>query len=89
MEFNIEKIVSDIDFLSNELVDIGNGIMLTNKEITILDKYNINYAQCGTLKEILLKIEEVFCDECGESLDDLDDISISIAERDYYENTNK
>ena len=89
MEYDIEKLVGDLDFFSGKLVNCANGIVLTNKEIEVLDRYNIDYKSCVNLKEILMKIEELFYDEDVESFDDLDAISLSIAERDYYQNTNK
>ena len=89
MEYNIDEIVKNMDFLSGKLVDLGNGLMLTNKEIEVLDRYNINYKNCSNLKEVLSKIEEVFYDEDGADLEELDIVSETIAERDYYQNTNK
>ncbi len=88
MEYNISELVSNLDFISNELVNCGNNLMLTNKEIEVLNRYNIDYKSCINLKEVLRKIEDVFYDEDGD-LEDLDNISLSIAERDYYQNTNK
>ena len=88
MEYNIDAIVKNMDFVSGKLVDFGNGLMLTNKEIEVLDRYNINYKGCSTLKEVLSKIEEVFYEEDSD-LEDLDIVSETIAERDYYQNTNK
>lgn len=86
-EYNIDKLVSELDFESNSLVDCGRGIYLTNYEIDVLNKYNINYKGCINLKEIIYYIEDILKDD--NSLDDLDIISRSISERDYYQNTNK
>lgn len=88
MEYNIDEIVKNMDFVSGKLVDLGNGLMLTNKEIEVLDRYNINYKCCCNLKEVLSLIEEVFYEEDSD-LEDLDIVSETIAERDYYQNTNK
>ena len=60
MEYDIEKIVSNMDFKSLELVNLNNGLSLTNNEIMILDRYGIDYKQCSSLKEVLSLIEEVF-----------------------------
>lgn len=88
MEYDINKLVRDIDFTSNSLVDVGNGIMLTNREIEILDNYKINYKNSRSLSEIIFQIEEIII---GMDIvdEELDYVSSSIAERDYYENTNK
>ena len=88
MEYDIDKLVSEMDFTSNELQDIGNNILLTNKEIEILNRYKINYKKCLSLKEILFEIENVI-EDMDIVEEDLDQISASIAERDYYLNTNK
>ena len=88
MEYDIDKLVTEMDFKSNELKTISKNVMLTNKEIDVLNRYNINYSTCTTLKEILFAIEDVLSDmDIAE--DELEDISQSIAERDYYQNTNK
>ena len=70
-------------------MDCGNGLMLTNGEISVLKRFGINYLTCNSLKEVLYKIEVVLKDEWDADLDDLDMVAASIAERDYYQNTNK
>lgn len=88
MKYDIDKLVTEMDFKSNELKTINKNVMLTNKEIDVLNRYNINYSTCTTLKEILFAIEDVLSDmDIAE--DELEEISQSIAERDYYQNTNK
>lgn len=89
MEYDIDKLVAQMDFSKNHLVDCGNGLMLTNGEISILKRFGIDYMKCGTLKEILYNIQTVLNEEEYDDLDDLDFIASSIAERDYYLNTNK
>ncbi len=88
MEYDIDKLVRDMDFVSSSFVTCNNGLMLTNKEIEVLKRYKIDYENCNHLKEVLEKIEEVFLED-DTDLDDLEDVSLSIAERDYYQNTNK
>lgn len=86
-EYDIEGLVSNIDFNSNSFQNI-NGMMLTNREIEVLNKYKIPYQNCHNLKEVIFEIEEVI-DEMDIIEDDLDYISSTISERDYYQNTNK
>lgn len=86
-EYNLEEIINDLDFKSNSLNDCGKGVFLTNFEIDILEKYDIDYKNTTSLKEVLFLVEEILDDDS--SLDDLENISKSIAERDYYMNTNK
>ena len=88
MEYDIDQLVGQLDFSSNELQVIGKNIMLTNHEIEVLERYKIEYTRCNSLKEILFEVEDMISD-----MDDVDEeleaISQSISERDYYQNTNK
>ena len=86
MEYDIDSIIDDLDFKSNSINDI-NGLLLTNKEIEILDRYNIDYKKCISLKEVIYLIEDTL--DLEEDSEDLELISQSISERDYYQNTNK
>lgn len=87
MEYDIDSIIDTIDFNKNKMNDLGHSIFLTNFEIEVLDKYGINYKNSNSLKSIIFQIEEILNEDS--SLEDLDIISNSIAERDYYLNTNK
>ena len=89
MEYDINKLVEGLDFSINQFVDCGNGLMLTNGEISILKRFNINYMKCTSLKELLYNIELVLREEDDDGLDELDFVASTIAERDYYQNTNK
>ena len=86
-EYNLEELVKNLDFSSNSLNDCGNGILLTNFGIDILNKYKIDYKNSTSLKEILFLVEDMLNED--NSLEDLESISASIAERDYYMNSNK
>ena len=86
-DYNIDELVGNFDFDSNKFNNI-NGLMLTNREIEVLDRYKINYKNKKSLKEIIFEIEELLNDM--DIVDeDLDYISGTISERDYYQNTNK
>ena len=87
-EYDIDSLVSNLDFVSNHLVDTGNGLMLTNREIDVLKQYKIDYKKCKTLKEVLYEIDNIIQDMDIVD-DDLDYISFTISERDYYQNTEK
>lgn len=87
MDYDIDKLVSEIDFNSNALRSVGN-VLLTNREIEVLDQYNVEYKKCSSLKEILFEIEEIINDDCLDS-EELELVAMSISERDYYQNTNK
>lgn len=88
MDYDIEKLVGEMDFSSNELQTINKNVMLTNHEIDVLKRYKIDYLKCHSLKEIIYEIESILSDmDIVE--EDLESISESISERDYYQNTNK
>jgi hypothetical protein len=89
VNFDISSLVAGLDFNTNHFVDAGNGLMLTNGEISVLKRFGINYLKCSTLKEILYQIDIVLKEEEDDDLEDLDLVASSIAERDYYQNTNK
>ena len=78
---------NSLDLESNLLKTYKSGVMLTNYETQVLDKYNVDYRSVSSLKEIIYLVEEVLNEDS--SLDDLENISLSISERDYYMNTNK
>ncbi len=88
MEYDIEQLVGEMDFTSNQLQTIGSNIMLTNHEIEVLNRYKIPYLKCHSLKEILFEVEEIL-EDMDIVDEDLESISESISERDYYQNTNK
>ena len=62
----------------------SNKIMLTSKQIAVLESYNIDYNQ--NVKMILYEIDQILNDDYDEVLDE---ISKDIAEMDYYNNTQK
>ena len=77
---NIDNIIED-----NKINKINDNIYLTNKDIKILKKYNIDYLS-STLEELLFKIEMILNEEY---IDELENVSLSISEFNYYHNTNK
>lgn len=87
MEEHIQDVISGLDFKRGILEDCGNGILLTNYEISVLNKYKINYKNCSSLKDVIFLIEKNLSEY--DELEDLEEISQTIAERDYYVNTNK
>ncbi len=87
-EYDIDSLIGEMDFVSGQFQDVGNGIQLTNREIEVLDQYKIPYRSCHNLKEILFQIEELI-EDMDIVDEELDWIASCISERDYYQNTNK
>ena len=84
MDEYISEVASNLD-LSNTLQEV-NGFLLTAKECQVLDQFGVDYKSCNSLKEVLFEIEGVLEEQYD---DQLEDVSISISERDYYQNSNK
>ena len=89
MEYDIDKLIVEMDFNSLKMSSCKNGLLLTNQEVEVLRRYDIDYESCSSLKDVLFKIEDVLSLEVIDDAMDLENISQSIAERDYYQNTNK
>lgn len=85
-DYNLNDLLNNIDFESNRLVKINNKLYLTNYQIEILNKYNIDYKSLGNLSSIIYVAEEILVED---DYEDLDEIIRELSERNYYENTNK
>ena len=72
---------------NNKLIKINKNIFLTNYEINILEMYKINYHTCNNYQEILFFVEEEI--ELNDDSQELEQILLSISERNYYQNTHK
>ena len=80
MDEEINKIIND-----NSLNYVDN-LILNNHEISILDRYDIDYKRWGDMKDLIFLLEDYLNDiEDNE----LEEILMSISERDYYKNSNK
>lgn len=88
-DYNIDELISAIDFEKNKLHKTKYDIFLTTYEIDTLNKYHIPYDTCTNAKQILQRIESIILDLDKEGQEELDQVSMTIAERDYYQNTNK
>lgn len=71
---------------SLNLNKINDRLYLTNKEIEVLEKYDIDYHT--SIEELLFTLDEILNDSNGEYID-LEEVSNSISEFNYYHNTNK
>lgn len=71
---------------SLNLNKINDKLYLTNKQIEVLEKYDIDYHT--SIEELMFNLEEILNESNGEYTD-LEDVSNSISEFNYYHNTNK
>ena len=65
-----------------------NNIYISEEQKNILDKYNINVNNYSSLNELIYDIEECLNDSF-EALEDLEWVSQTISEYNYYNNVNK
>jgi len=82
---NYEKIINST-ISKNKLIKINEKIYLTKEQIEILKKYQIPY-HCNSLNELIFYIEEILQE--NPDFEDLENLSLSLAEIDYYSNYRK
>lgn len=80
---NIEE-----DFNKRSLKQRKNGIYLSDEQINILEKYNINYLNYNNINELIFYIEDYLNNSYME-LEDLESVSEALSNSNYYNNTNK
>ena len=85
-DYNLNDLLNNIDFNKNKLVKVNEKLYLTNYQIEVLNKYNIDYKSLGNLSSIIYVAEEILEED---DYEDLDEIIRELAERNYYEHTNK
>ena len=69
-----------------KLNKINDNLYLTNKQIEVLERYDINYNT--NIESLMFELEEILNDSDGD-LSDLEEVSNAISEFNYYHNTNK
>lgn len=84
-DYNLNELLNDIDFNKNKLVKVNEKLYLTNYQIEVLNKYEIDFQNLN-LSSIIFLGEEILEED---DYDDLDEVIRELAERNYYENINK
>lgn len=87
MNEEINDILNNIDFDNNKLIKINNNLYLTNNQINILKRYNIEYETSNSLRDLMIKIEDIL--DYEEDIPELEELLDKLSERNYYEFTNK
>ena len=82
---DIDNIVG-IDFYINMHKKRDNGMLLSDYQIEVLKKYDIDYLKYNNISSLIYEIEEILNADYNE---DLDKLSSELAEFNYYNNTNK
>lgn len=84
---DIEKLVKDVYEDKSFIKNRGNGIYLSDNDIEVLKRYDIDYSKYNSLNNLIFDIEEILNYEVD--IDDLDEVSRRLSELNYYNNTNK
>lgn len=88
-EIDVNDLLKDIDLEKDMLKDYGNGMLLTENYIEVLNRYNIDYKKCSSLNSLIYEIEECLNDSYTADADDLEWLATELSERNYYQNTRK
>ena len=85
-----DNYIYENDMISNDkkFLKKHNNIYISDEQIEILNKYNIDINKYKNVSELIYDIEEYLNDSYN-TLDDLEWVSESLSEYNYYNNTNK
>ena len=86
MEFNLNE--EDIVSLDNKFLKKHNNIYISDEQVNILKKYNIDINNYKDISRLIYDIEE-YLNDSYDTLDDLEWVSETLSEYNYYNNTNK
>ncbi len=86
-EIDINELIKNLYDDKGMIKMCGNGIYLSDNDIEVLKKYNIDYHNYSSVGSLIFDIEEILNEEV--ELDDLEDLSKRLSELNYYNNTNK
>lgn len=81
----IEELVGLKDNDKNMLKARNNGLLLTDNQISLLERYNIDASKCGSMSELLYMIDQVDDPED----DELTYLTEQLSEIKYYKDTRK
>ncbi len=85
----IEELVGLKDIDKEFLKERENGLLLTDKQVETLNRHKINTSQAKSMDELLYMINEQLDGAEEGEFEDLEYLADVIAERKYYESTNK
>lgn len=82
----IESLLNDINIDQYKTQKVNDYITLTNYQIEVLKRFDIDPSLYTKLKDIIYVAEEIYEETLDEGLNIVLD---ELSERNYYENTNK
>ena len=86
-DYDINSLLDDLDIENNLHTYVVNDIYLSNKQINVLKRNNINYKKYTNLSTLIYDIEEYLND--GNDDLELENLLDELAEFNYYMNTKK
>ncbi len=86
-ELDINELTKDVYNDKSMIKMRGNGIYLSDNQIEVLNRYDIDYKKYNSLSSLIFEIEEILNEEVD--VDDLEDVSAKLSELNYYNNTEK
>lgn len=86
-DVDINKLINNVYDDKNMIKMRGNGIYLSDNQIEVLKRYDIDYKKYISLNSLIFEIEEILNEEVDAS--DLEEVSSGLSELNYYNNTNK
>ena len=83
-EFDINSLVNEIDFEKNSIEYINGQVVLTKREVELLESIGINYKEYSSMSLLMEAIDEA-CEDDPE----IEEILKDMQDRNYYLNANK
>ena len=86
-DVDINKLINNVYDDKNIIKMRGNGIYLSDNQIEVLKRYDIDYKKYSSLNSLIFEIEEILNNDVDAN--DLEEVSSRLSELNYYNNTNK
>lgn len=67
----------------------NNGLLLTDKQVSTLERYQIDVSSCKSMEELMYKVREANKNTFDDEYSELDELEQALDERHYYEETRK
>lgn len=85
----IEELVGLKETDATMLKARNNGLLLTDKQVSTLERYQVDVASCKSMEELMYKVREANKGTYEDEYSELDELEAELAERHYYEETRK
>mgnify|MGYP000740720565 FL=1 len=86
-DVDLNKLINNVYDDKNMIKMRGNGIYLSDNQIEVLKRYDIDYKKYISLNSLIFEIEEILNNDVDAN--DLEEVSSRLSELNYYNNTNK